>query len=642
MKGILVEYDLITVGNVVTPQKAMLHTITLMDRKGNNHEIKAFQIDNICGEVTAPDMKQFLNLFPRLKLRDIKRSSGEIELLVGNCCAPLHPHRIATNEGLVLYETDFGSGRILGGSRMSADASGGVENELLAAVRYCASVNMVNLRVAKENFVDCGTLDDLGIKIPGRCIQCKGCKDCSFVAHELSRIEQYQHEVIKENLVLDPVNDIITATYPFEEQPSVLEDNRGQAYALLKKTENRLKANPAHGELYCEQWRDFIDRGVVSEITDAEMREYQGPTFYVSHHEIFKPGSTSTPIRIVVNSSLKYKGVSLNDILMKGPNFLQNLYGIQLRLREHRYILVCDMSKMYHSVHTTVIMKHIRRILWRDMEVDRPPTTYGFDRVTFGNKPAGAVCSSAVHLVADTYSDIDEDVAMKIKRDGYVDDIATGAETMERIDEMETNIGTILSKGNFFPKGYVKSGDQSAEKRALLGSGDIGRVLGLAWDPATDEFAVTVTINVSKKHKGVRTEPDLTYEQIPQLLSIKLTRSILLGIVNSCYDVHGLVGPLLIPLKIGNRDLHKTELNLKWETPIPDELKVKWIKMLQTLKEAEKLRFPRCVKPLDAVGNPVLLMSNDGSKDAMCTTHISDGNWSLEILLSSCIVLKLE
>ena len=112
MEGILVEYDLITVGNVVTPQKAVLHTITLIDRKGNKHIIKAFQIDNICGKINAPDMKQFLNLFPRLKLKDIARTSGEIELLVGNNCAPLHPHRIDTNQGLVLYESQFASGRI--------------------------------------------------------------------------------------------------------------------------------------------------------------------------------------------------------------------------------------------------------------------------------------------------------------------------------------------------------------------------------------------------------------------------------------------------------------------------------------------------------------------------------------------------
>lgn len=144
------------VGNVVTPQQAKLHTVTLLDRKGNKHVIKAFQIDNICGEISAPDMKQFLHLCPGLKLKEFSRTSGEIELLVGNCYAPLHPHRIDTNEGLVLCETEFGKGRILGGSHINIDGSGNDENELIGAVRYCASVNMVNLRVAKQDAgIDC-------------------------------------------------------------------------------------------------------------------------------------------------------------------------------------------------------------------------------------------------------------------------------------------------------------------------------------------------------------------------------------------------------------------------------------------------------------------------------------------------------
>ena len=41
---------------------------------------------------------------------------------------------------------------------------------------------------------------------------------------------------------------------------------------------------------------------------------------YVSHHEVFKEESASTPVRIVLNSSLRFHGLSLNAILMKGPN----------------------------------------------------------------------------------------------------------------------------------------------------------------------------------------------------------------------------------------------------------------------------------------------------------------------------------
>ena len=89
------------------------------------------------------------------------------------------------------------------------------------------------------------------------------------------------------------------------------------------------------------------------------------------------------------------------------------------------------------------------------MQVDQPPRTYGFERVTFGDKPAGAICAAAIKMTAETYSYVDEDAAMKMQRDAYVDGIATGAETNERIEEMKTGITTILGKGGFAPKGFV-------------------------------------------------------------------------------------------------------------------------------------------------------------------------------------------
>ena len=70
-----------------------------------------------------------------------------------------------------------------------------------------------------------------------------------------------------------------------------------------------------------------------------------------------------------------------------------------------------------------------------------------------------------------------------------------------------------MEKGRFQIKGFVTNGDHSAESRALLGTGEMGRVLGVSWDPGEDEFSVAVRTNLSKKYKGSRVEPDLTYEE---------------------------------------------------------------------------------------------------------------------------------
>ena len=162
------------------------------------------------------------------------------------------------------------------------------------------------------------------------------------------------------------------------------------------------------------------------------------------------------------------------------------------------------------------------------------------------------------------------------------------------------------------------SGDSSSEILALLGCGEIGRVLGIYWDPTLDQFCVKVRVNVSKKFKGIRKSPDLTREEIPSLIVQKLTRAILLSITNSIYDLYGFFVPITIQLKIIIRETHKKSLKLGWNDDLPRDLKEKATTTLLLAKEAEQIRFRRCISHRDSVGAPTLVVFSDGSTLAMC------------------------
>ena len=112
--------------------------------------------------------------------------------------------------------------------------------------------------------------------------------------------------------------------------------------------------------MYNNQFLDLVNRGVLVEITKEEEEAYSGPSHFVSHHKVYKTGSTSTPLRIVINSSLKFDDESPNDFWMKGPNTLRDMYGILLRFRTHRYALIGDIKKMYTLICTTQKEKHMR------------------------------------------------------------------------------------------------------------------------------------------------------------------------------------------------------------------------------------------------------------------------------------------
>ena len=119
------------------------------------------------------------------------------------------------------------------------------------------------------------------------------------------------------------------------------------------------------------------------------------------------------------------------------------------------------------------------------MNKDEEPKIYGTETVTFGDRPAATIATVAKETV-QLFKYIDETVATRIKEDMYVNDVATGAGSVKAVEQLEAIIGKMLSKGHFILKGSVKSVDETEENLALLGTGEVGRVLGAPWDPGAD------------------------------------------------------------------------------------------------------------------------------------------------------------
>ena len=648
LHGIPVMYDLETVGGNSTTQRTWLHEIKIFDRQGNPHIVKAFQIDEICSNLDRVNTDKYAQLFPSTTPSEIRRPKGKVDILIGNNYATIHPTREHSSEGLVLYESMFGTGKILGGSH-----EGVQENTVINPTAHTAAAARINnvrvhvdgLQHSSKPALDFITTEAFGVQVPPRCKSCKECKDCKFEVTQLSRLEQRELTTIRQNMKLDPIAQEWTVSYGFREDPAVLSNNKSQALALAAKKEKRLQKSGLR-EKYDKQFQSLIDEGIYVEITEEEENSYEGPVFYADHQPVLKPSSVSTPLRIVINPSLKFHGVCPNDIWIKGPNSLNDMFAILLKFRTHKHALVGDIKKMYTRIRTTTTEKHLRRLIWRMNEEDSW-RTFGVAKVMFGDRPAATITSVAIRETAELYKHINQEAAQKIKDDTYVDDVTTGTDDSENIPVLKQDIAAILHHGGMEMKGFVASGDSSEESRTLLGSGDVGRVLGVNWNPADDVLSVSIRINVSKKTRGARAESDYTLEQIPSLIEFNFTRRICQGIVYSCYDPFGLVTPITIKMKIALRDLFSKELNLSWDDPLPDVLKKKWVEMLQVIKSVEHITFARCIKPeAPTVGLPELIMCNDGSTEAMCATahirwQLNDGSYESFLYASKTRVAPL-
>ena len=612
LEGVDCGLELTGVGEKTQMYSTKMYIVNLLDKQGEISQIQCFGIDKITQDLLPADVTTAAEVFDKdVELLD--RPAGPVHLLIGMNHADILPVKTDVKKRLALYSSPFGSGYVVGG--------------ILEAEEDCAEilhifahqVSHVGGRVVQP--VDFLSAEAFGVDIPRRCRFCRGCKECGFRAKALTWTEQKELMEIEKGLTLDTVNKKWTASYPFNTDPSVMHNNYSQACACLHSLERRLKKNN-QVQQFDEQFQDAVNRGVFKELSREEADSYDGPVNYVTLTEAFKEGDqVTTPLRLCMNSSMKFRGISLNEILMKGPSSLNNIFSVLVNFRAYPVAFVKDISKFYQSVGACTRDQHLRRVIWRGADENVPPKIYSTQTVNFGDKPAGCIALTSLRQTADLYQHIDVEAAEKLKKCNYVDDVATGAEDKARALKVSLNMDKIVEMGGFKFKSTIMSGD-AGEPRKILGTG---------WDTLGDTLFIEVKVNTSSKRKGIRTQPDIEFANVQDEFPEIITKRIIWRVVLGQFDLLGLASVFFIRLKLLMRDLSGVEgQKIGWDTPLANDLRNRFVDLLTMMEGVQKLRFPRCIKPpgVKPQKKPDLLVFGDGSKQAFCA--LAYLRWELE------------
>ena len=126
--------------------------------------------------------------------------------------------------------------------------------------------------------------------------------------------------------------------------------------------------------------------------------------------------------------------------------------------------------------------------------------------------------------------------------------------------------------------------------------------------------------------KTTRTHKDATPANVQPTYSVAevLTKRMILSQVNSIYDPLGLAGPYTVRAKILMRKLWTYETKLGLDDPIPEEYGREWMTFFDDLPEMEKITVKRCLKPHNAIGDPILI-----KQCLQCLCLHQDGNLSV-------------
>ncbi|KAL1249502.1 hypothetical protein QQF64_020507 [Cirrhinus molitorella] len=405
----------------------------------------------------------------------------------------------------------------------------------------------------------------------------------------------------------------------------------------------KVHRSPSRGEapewqdVYAAQVHDMAERKAAKKLTKEMIENWKGPVWYVSHLVAPNPHSTTTPVRLVWNSSQKFKGLSMNDLLLKGPDVLNAIRAVLLRFRKGVFAALGDIKKMYNSVWLEEREVHLHRFLWRDTQ-EEEIGEYAITRVNIGDRPAGCIAQLAMRETARLarFAHLKEESRI-LEEDSYVDDILTSHNDQERLNEIMKGLKEILTAGGFTLKPWVRSGQSGRQKADAQACGPEGSVLkgktvvlpnqlrdednkalGTGYLVEEDKLFIMASINFSKRKEKMRTGQDLLKSEVRLKTPNPLTRRHLLSQVAGLYDPIGLVTPAkqkgAILVRKAFQETGSGSLTRQtWDKELSENLREEAIKLFEEYVQLSQVKFHRSLTPVGWQGKPWGITFSDGS-----------------------------
>ncbi|XP_039438455.1 uncharacterized protein LOC120419726 [Culex pipiens pallens] len=395
-------------------------------------------------------------------------------------------------------------------------------------------------------------------------------------------------------------------------------DSYPMAKRRLQCLERRIQKDPVIGESVVRQLSEYQEKGYIHKATPEEL-EGADPsrTWYLPLGVALNPKKPSK-IRIFCDAAAKVNGISLNTMLLKGPDLLKTLLHVLFGFREKRVALCADLKEMFHQVQIRREDRHAQRLLWRD-DPSKTPEVYLMDVATFG-----ATCSpcSAQYIKnrnAEEHAQEYPEAADAIIRKHYVDDYLDSADTVEEATKLALEVKHVHSLGGFDLRNWLSNSkevlarvgesDTALEKCIQLDKNDpTERVLGMFWKPEEDVFTYTMTLTNDAEHP---------------------TKRQALRIVMSLFDPAGLLCFFIIHGKILIQEVWRAKT--EWDQKIPDKLRERWMRWIELFEHLCEVRIPRCYFPKYSVDDIVSLQLHvfcDASEEAYsCVAYFRAVFW---------------
>ena len=308
----------------------------------------------------------------------------------------------------------------------------------------------------------------------------------------------------------------------------------------MKLLELRLEKKPELKKLYQDSIKVDVEKGFVRILKQEELEATKlERQWYVPHHPVENPNK-SGKVRRVCNAGSKFRGISLNDNLLTGPDLLQNLIGISFRFREQKVAITADIEAMFLQVEVPPEDCKVLGLLWRD-NPNEPVKVYEYGRHIFGAKSSPTCANYALQQVARDNAQESPQITKLIMRNFYMDDFVKSVPSAEQAIEIYNMLRAMLAKGGFHSTKWIsnceqtmKSIDQAdkspSSSKTFEAEPTSPSILGLQWNVDADNLEIC---------RGMQKETP-----------VNITQRAVLSHVSAVFDPLGIVSPFTIRTRL--------------------------------------------------------------------------------------------
>ena len=173
-------------------------------------------------------------------------------------------------------------------------------------------------------------------------------------------------------------------------------------------------------------------------------------------------------IHVVFDCPAKFKGSSLNEHLLTGPDMTNELIGVLMHFQKHSIAIMCNVERMFHQFHASEPDRNYLHFLWwENGDMSQEPQDFRMKVHLYGAASSPGCANYGFRSLAKEY-EVQYPMASKfVCQNFYVDDGVTSVQSIDDAIRLVQEAMELCDKGGLRLHKFVQEAMELCDKGGL-------------------------------------------------------------------------------------------------------------------------------------------------------------------------------